>query len=276
MNRAKELADDIRNHGYSGNPTHAQEVATLLSRLAAIDSATSDEVEAVRKRHESCILRTYPVYDIKAVDVLSDVAEWADKNRATLLAIVQRQEYEALESCGAHEAKDLALSRAKANLARLTERLRTMQHGETEALKMMGAEKRRADEMTAQLETEQAEFAEFRRRLIRALKPVGIESGLLDIELAAVRTQELAAAKAEAAQLRKIISDSVNALGNHSAASPDCTLDFMSRVPDEIRHAVKKLRDLAETLAKGISAYRWKSESVAAAWENDYGHTVPR
>jgi len=165
---------------------------------------------------------------------------------------------------------------SRADLARLTERLRTMQHGETEALKMMGAEKRRADELAAQLETERAEFAEFRRRLLRALKPVGIESGLLDIELAAVRTQELAAAKAEAAQLRKIISDSVNALGNHSAASPDCTLDFMSHVPDEIRHAVKTLRDLAETLAKGISAYRWKSESVAAAWENDYGHTVPR
>lgn len=127
--------------------------------------------------------------------------------------------------------------------ARLTERLRTMQHGETEALKMMGAEKRRADEMTAQLETERAEFAEFRRRLLRALKPVGIESGLLDIELAAVRTQELAAAKAEAAQTKQELA---------------------------------ALRDLAETLAKGISAYRWKSESVAAAWENDYGHTVPR
>ena len=118
-----------------------------------------------------------------------------------------------------------------------------MQHGETEALKMMGAEKRRADELAAQLETERAEFAEFRLRLLRALKPVGIESGLLDIELAAVRTQELAAAKAEAAQTKQELA---------------------------------ALRDLAETLAKGISAYRWKSESVATAWENEYGHTVPR
>ena len=108
---------------------------------------------------------------------------------------------------------------------------------------MMGAEKRRTDELAAQLETERAEFAEFRLRLLRALKPVGIESGLLDIELAAVRTQELAAAKAEAAQTKQELA---------------------------------ALRDLAETLAKGIRPYRGKSEPVAAAWENEYGHTVPR
>lgn len=249
-NRAKELADDIRNHGYSGNPTHAQEVATLLSCLAAIDSAVPGEVGEIAARCAAGragdnILQA--VHDIKA-----------------LLAIVQRQEYEALESCGAHEAKDLALSRSQADLARLTERLRTMQHGETEALKMLGAEKRRADELADQLERTKLELAAALAMEAQAEKD-GDEARLqVDI------------LKAEAAQLRKIISDSVNALGNHSVASPDCTLDFMSRVPDEIRHAVKKLRDLAETLAKGISAYRWKSESVAAAWENDYGQTVSR
>jgi hypothetical protein len=51
------------------------------------------------------------------------------------------------------------------------------------------------------LAEEQAEFKEFRRRLLGALKPVGIEKGLLDIELAAVRTQELATARAKIEKL---------------------------------------------------------------------------
>ena len=168
------------------------------------------------------------------------------ESRTLLPALVDLAESEARRAAENAQANQVACAgwdRAKSDLARLTERLRVMQHGETEALKMMGAEKRRADELAAQLETERAEFAEFRLRLLRALKPVGIESGLLDIELAAVRTQELAAAKAEAAQTKQELA---------------------------------ALRDLAETLAKGISAYRWKSESVAAAWENEYGHTVPR
>lgn len=142
----------------------------------------------------------------------------------------------AAENAQANQVACAGWDRANADIIRLTERLRVMQRGETEALKMMGAEKRRADELAAQLETERAEFAEFRRRLLRALKPVGIESGLLDIELAA-------AANTEAAQTKQELA---------------------------------ALRDLAETLAKGISAYRWKSESVATAWENEYGHTVPR
>lgn len=50
------------------------------------------------------------------------------------------------------------------------------------------------------------ELKEFRRRLLGALKPVGIEKGLLDIELAAVRTQELAAAQAKIRKLEAGIS----------------------------------------------------------------------
>jgi hypothetical protein len=55
--------------------------------------------------------------------------------------------------------------------------------------------------MKAAFDEQVAEFKEFRRRLLGVLKPVGIEKGLLDIELAAVRTQELATALAKIERL---------------------------------------------------------------------------
>lgn len=229
MKGAKELADEVRDIaarqvGYVFADYARQmyeDIAAHLDRLSAIDSAVPGEVGGIQRAYE----------------------ESGENWTKELLAIVQRQAGEiekqkriAAENAQANQVACAGWDRANADLARLTDRLRTMQHGETEALKMMGAEKRRADELAAQLETERAEFTEFRRRLLRALKPVGIESGLLDIEL-------VAAANTEAAQTKQELA---------------------------------ALRDLAETLAKGISAYRWKSESVAAAWENEYGHTVPR
>lgn len=47
-----------------------------------------------------------------------------------------------------------------------------------------------------------SEFAEFRRRLLKILKPRGIDNGLIDIELAQIRMQDLAQVRKEIAALR--------------------------------------------------------------------------
>ncbi len=43
------------------------------------------------------------------------------------------------------------------------------------------------------------------------------------------------------AALRRIISDCAAAIGNGSAVSPDCSLEFMRLIPDEIRLHVARL-----------------------------------
>lgn len=105
------------------------------------------------------------------------IAKEADKNRATLLAIVARQAGEIAEQANGLDEYDGRVQRlrndlgtaagvdvfvhakqvvaerdiARAEVERLTECLRMMQHGEAEALKMMAAEKKRADNAESDL-----------------------------------------------------------------------------------------------------------------------------
>lgn len=134
-----------------------------LDAKAAIDSAELGEVETIKSRFDG---------GTAGENILQTV-----RDIGTLLAIVQRQEYEALESCGAHEEKALALSRANAEIVRLTERLRTMQHGEAEALKMMGAEKQRADRLPDEVLCAALRLADSDKAERKAKKPDPCQGG---------------------------------------------------------------------------------------------------
>lgn len=142
--RAKELADALRICAQMETATpqsraEASEIAALLDRLAAIDSAAPEEVREIAERLAG--VRALP-WASQAERYLSDIA--------TLLAIVQRQAGEIADmlrrpaesrALRAETERDIA----RAEVERLTERLHKMQHGEAEALKMMAAEKQRAD-----------------------------------------------------------------------------------------------------------------------------------
>ena len=153
------------------------EVETLLNRLHAIESAVPDNVREIRERHVQRQAQVNRLGQCATIDQ-------AHTDRATLLAIVQRQGLEASQHRAeiAEIAKSLDCSRAevarqagdiakmaelvdevgkesvadvaeamrqrdaaRAEVERLKERLAMMQHGEAEALKMMAAEKKRAD-----------------------------------------------------------------------------------------------------------------------------------
>ena len=146
MTRTKALADVHRRLAENAGPVVAArnlEVAALLDRLHAIESATPEEVGQIERLHSAKLTRLL----IEAGPV---IAKEADRDRATLLAIVQRQageiaELRAMPALSMDAQLSAALSAARAEVERLKERLAMMQHGEAEALKMMAAEKKRAD-----------------------------------------------------------------------------------------------------------------------------------
>jgi hypothetical protein len=159
MKGAKELAEWLRKiKGFDAEEEKKwNEAAVYLDRLAAIDEAIPSEVGPIRARHENCILRSTPVYNIKAPEILSDLAEWADMNRGTLLAIIDRQAKEFLagqllwkEHMRQRDEMKAELATIRAELDRLNERLRMAQHGEAESLKMMGAETVRAQALAVE------------------------------------------------------------------------------------------------------------------------------
>ena len=170
MTRTKELADALRDcaamtvQPSSISRKEALELAAICDRLHAIESATPEEVGQIERLHSAKLTRLL----IEAGPV---IAKEADKNRATLLAIVARQAGEIAEQANGLDEYDGRVQRlrndlgtaagvdvfvhakqvvaerdiARAEVERLTECLRMMQHGEAEALKMMAAQKQRAD-----------------------------------------------------------------------------------------------------------------------------------
>lgn len=85
--RAKELANKLRIPGWEGMPTVEEkyDIAAHLDAKDAIDSAAPGEVREIQERHEQ---------DLKDAKVSRVAARsWTDahNDRATLLAIVQRQ-----------------------------------------------------------------------------------------------------------------------------------------------------------------------------------------
>ena len=176
MTRTKELADVLRDcaamtvQPSSISRKEALELAAICDRLHAIESATPDEVGQIERLHSAKLTRLL----IEAGPV---IAKEADKNRATLLAIVARQAGEIAEQANGLDEYDGRVQRlrndlgtaagvdvfvhakqvvaerdiARAEVERLTECLRMMQHGEAEALKMMAAEKKRADNAESDL-----------------------------------------------------------------------------------------------------------------------------
>lgn len=92
--------------------------------------------------------------------------------------------------------------------------------------------------------------------------------------------EEIEAAKEQAEQenlkLREIISKSVAALGNGSAALPTCSLEFFANVPNEIRLTIQakdqKAREL-EAALKDIATHKFVNYGVArdGIYEGQYG-----
>lgn len=130
-------------------------MSSKSSRVVAIDSAGDGEVEAIAKRCSDVEVLSI---DTEEKDKAFERSIFlAPKDRATLLAIVQRQAGEIADMLR-RPAESRALraeikrDAACVEVERLTERLRMMHHGEAEALKMMGAEKLRADRLAAEVE----------------------------------------------------------------------------------------------------------------------------
>ena len=63
-----------------------------------------------------------------------------------------------------------------------------------------------------------------------------------DLEVAADLLASLASKDAENAELRKIVSGCAEALGNGAVVAPECSLDFMGKLPGEIDSFVARLR----------------------------------
>lgn len=115
----------------------------LITRLAVIDSAVPGEVVGIQQRTDEAHL-----WD----GCPPRRCEEAEKDRVDLLAIVHSQAG-IIADLRRRPAESRALraeierDEARAEVAQLTDRVRTMQHGEAEALKMMATERDKADKL---------------------------------------------------------------------------------------------------------------------------------
>lgn len=86
--------------------------------------------------------------------------------------------------------------------------------------------------------------------------------------------EEIEAAKEQAEQenlkLREIISKSVAALGNGSAALPTCSLEFFANVPNEIRLTIQAKDQKARELEAGIKAVIQSLKQDAETYRQRY------
>lgn len=151
MKGARKLAEMLRTEAGRCTEVHALvigragalEIAAHLDRLAAIDSAEPGEVGEIQQRADEAHL-----WD----GCPPRRCEEAEKDRADLLAIVHSQAG-VIADLRRRPAESRALraeierDAARSEVTQLTERLRMMQHGEAEALRMMEAEKQRADKL---------------------------------------------------------------------------------------------------------------------------------
>ena len=77
-----------------------------------------------------------------------------------------------------------------------------------------------------------------------ALAAIRAENERLKLDLVQ-SSEDMGRICAENAKCRAIISECAAALGNGAVVSPECTVDFMAHVPNEIRLYVAKLKEAA-------------------------------
>lgn len=116
MNEAESVAGRVREYfdGVTDDPnTILRAALPLLDRLAAIDAAVTGEVGPIRERHSIGECLTAPTQ--------AHVDAWAmgHNDRATLLAIVERQAGEMAETRRARDAANERLEVAGAEVERL-------------------------------------------------------------------------------------------------------------------------------------------------------------
>jgi chromosome segregation ATPase len=101
----------------------------------------------------------------------------------------------------------------------------------------------RTDDLLAIVQRKEVEMA-----AIRAQIPYLEEGRRHQGELAIKAEAECDAARAEIEQLKAILCSCVEAIGNNSRASVDCSTDVLAHVPDEIRSATGKMRTAQDAI----------------------------
>jgi len=199
------------------------------------------------------------------------------------------------------EARSLACferDAARSEVAHLTERLRVMQHGEAEALKMMGSEKLMADRLATELATAKERAAKDDAGVtIHACPPKG--SGIMpccgrtpfevmsdrmstkpevvNCDRVRLLTEKTATGatilklRAEATEQReRAVASEVNAREQKGLA--DLAMQVVATRTQELMVAEERAR----VLTNGIAAYRTGGYTAAQVWENGEGKTVTR
>lgn len=141
MKGAKELAALMRSvadvMGAEPEAVDYLDAAAHLDAKAAIDSAVSGEVGEIIERHATM---QGALHHLGATNADTFPAIREHRDRGILLAIVQRQAGEMALVTAERDSARMDRRDLAAKVEQLTDRLRIMQHGETEAPKMMAAE----------------------------------------------------------------------------------------------------------------------------------------
>ena len=170
MTRTKALADVHRRLAENAGPVVAArnlEVAALLDRLHAIESASGEEVREIRERHEKWIAHC-------GQEALEQ--NQARRDIATLLAIVHRQAGEMLETRRARNVANERLEAARAEV----ERLKVALKNHTPELRAALAREETAHLATlAELDEVRAEWAAEVERLKTANQALAAENARL-------------------------------------------------------------------------------------------------
>lgn len=157
MKGAKELAEMLRTEAGRCTEVHALvigragalEIAAHLDAKAAIDSAVPGEVGEIIERHATM---QGALHHLGATNADTFPAIREHRDRGILLAIVQRHAGEMALVTAERDSARMDRRDLAAKVEQLTDRLRMMQHGEAEALKMIGSEKLMVDQLAAEVE----------------------------------------------------------------------------------------------------------------------------
>ena len=242
MNEAKELADKIRNGVKDAawcrvtNQT-ATDIAAHLDRLVAIDSAVPDVVPAIEAWHlRAC-----------GGDTDDDIASPAHRDRATLLAIVQRQVGEIAALKHEHFAATIAIEQTL---------------HETE---------QRSDAARAEVERLKADLQQTKDELSAAAHSARSYAEQMDMAIA----DKDATREASDRWQRKLHAE--YGVTEKMRAQVSALAQENARLINEVGlldATAREQRQRAEVLARGIAAYRSGSFTLAQVWENEEGKAV--
>lgn len=237
-----------------------------LDRLAAIDSAGLGVVGEIAARCAAGLAGEnilQAVHDIKTLlaivqrqagdlvrateivdERIAETEKWHAKWKQVMAERVADQvEIERLQNVS---------ERARAELDRLAESLRMMQHGETEALKMIATEKQRADELA-------------------------VDSGLANIRIRQLQDQLKACESSLESSHAALLTANASILKLRAEATEQRELAEKEREFGNVAHANgQRLQRLVDVLSSGIAAYRDGGYTQAQLWENGEGKAVPR